>query len=283
MPNPIVITVDSPADFSTELAERFDVVVIPLIVNLKEKSYFDGVDISPKDIFKAYNEDRVLPKTSSVPIPSYIDVFSSLTQKGMDVVHISLSSKISSTNQNAAIAASEFENVYVVDSLSLCSGMALLAIKACKMRDKGMPAQEIVKKLCEIREKICVSFIIDKLEFLCKGGRCSALANFGANILGIKPRIEMKDGSLDVSKKYRGKIEQARLQYLEDEIREADGDIDLECAFLVHTGVDESELLSAKEYIKNRVNFKEIFTVQAGCVITTHCGQNCFAFMYMKK
>jgi len=283
MSKPVVITVDSPADFSEELRKRYGISVIPLIVNLDGKSYKDGVDIVPEDIFRAYNESKILPKTSAVPIPSYVDFFSSFTQKGMDVIHISLSSQISSTYQNAVIAASELENVYIVDSLSLCSGMALLAIRACQMRDSGLDAEAIAKNLLEVRSRIKVTFIIDKLDFLYKGGRCSALASFGANILGIKPCIKMEDGVLDVGKKYRGKMEQVRLQYIQDELESAGGDIDLECAFLVHTGVDEGEMKKAHKYVMSRLKFKELHTVQAGCTITTHCGQNCFAFMYMTK
>lgn len=283
MSKPIVVTVDSPADFSKELAERYGVAVIPLIINLDGASYEDGVDIEPEDIFKAYNENRILPTTSAVPIPAYIDFFSSFTQKGMRVIHISLSSRVSSTYQNAVLAASELEDVFVVDSLSLCTGMALLAIRACSMRDEGLEAEGIVKSLLRAREKIRVSFVIDKLDFLYKGGRCSALASFGANILGIKPCIKMADGVLDVGKKYRGKMEQVRLQYIRDEIDMVGNDIDLECAFLVHTGVGEGEMKKAHNYVMSRLKLKELYTVHAGCTITTHCGQNCFAFMYITK
>ncbi len=279
----VAVTVDSPADFSEELKNKYNISVIPLIITLNEKGYKDGVDIVPQDIFTAYIEDKVLPKTSSVPIYEYIDFFSDLIEKGMDVVHISLSSQISSTYQNAVIAASEFENVYVVDSLSLCSGMALLAIDACNMRNDGLDAQTIAQRLCKIRNKIQVSFIIDKLDFLYKGGRCSALATYGANILGIKPCIQMEDGVLDIGKKYRGRMEQVRLQYIEDEIDRAWDNIDLDCAFLVHTGVEESELKKAKKLVMSRLHFKELYIVQAGCTITTHCGQNCFAFIYKTK
>src|SRR5699024_9934500 len=173
-----------------------------------------------------------LPKTSAVSVAEYTDFFKELTQDGSSVVHISFSSALSATHQNARLAAEDFDNVYIVDSKSLSTGIALLAIKAAQLAQDGLDAKTIAHEMEYKREKVVTTFILDKLEFLYKGGRCSGVAMLGANVLGIKPSIVMADGKLQVGKKYRGKLENCQMQYVRDLLEQYAGRIDTDRAFL---------------------------------------------------
>lgn len=282
MPKPFVITADSPVDLTAELAARFYISIIPLYITLNDTTYRDGVDILPTDIFKKYEEEKIIPKTSAIPIADYAAFFASYAAKGMAVVHISLSSEISSTHQNAMIAAEEFSDVFVVDSRNLSTGIALLAIKACEMRDSGLEAEQIYTACNELRGKVCQSFVIDKLEFLRKGGRCSALTALGANMLSIHPSIEMVDGKLELAKKYRGKIETIQLQYIADQLQ-ANDNISLDTVIICHSGVSGSQLDAIRKLVEKSHNFNEIIITKAGCTISTHCGPNCLGFSLLLK
>lgn len=278
------ISTDSPADMPKELCDRYKVRTIPLHVILDEKSYDDGVTIVPKDIYKFYDENKLLPKTAAVSVSEYEDFFRELTSGGSSVVHISLSSEISSTFQNASIAAAEFNNVFIVDSKSLCCGMALLVIKAAEMAEKGVPAKEIATEIEKLKTNVKTSFILDNLLYLHKGGRCSGVAAFGANVLGIKPSIVMNDGVLTVGKKYRGKLETCQVQYMHDVLKANKGKVDDSRVILARTdGVSDEQMdLIAKEIVKI-VPFKEVLMAYAGCTITSHCGAKTFAVLFMTK
>lgn len=275
-----VITADSPIDLSAEQAQRYGIEVIPLHVILDSEDYLDGVNITPDDIYDAFNEKNILPSTSAISVAEYEDFFKKFTDKGLNVVHLSLSSAISSTHQNARIAASEFKNVHVVDTKRLSSGIAILALKAVEMAEAGTEAAEIAANLTAIRDKVSTSFILETLTYMNKGGRCSSLVAFGANILGIKPTIENQlDGSLTVGKKYRGKTDAVRRQYIDDKLSAPN--IDLGRIFIDHSGISEEELNSLKSYIESNYNFREIIVTRAGSTISTHCGPGTFALMFM--
>ena len=275
-----VITADSPIDLSAEQAKRYGIEVIPLHVILDSEDYLDGVNITPDDIYKAFDEKNILPSTSAISVAEYEDFFKKFTDEGLNVVHLSLSSAISSTHQNACIASSDLDNVHVVDTKRLSSGIAILALKAVEMAESGMSASEIAANLTAMRDKVSTSFILETLTYMNKGGRCSSLVAFGANILGIKPTIENQlDGSLTVGKKYRGKIDVVRRQYIDDKL--SSPDIDYSRIFVDHSGIDEDELNSLKSYIERNYNFREIITTRAGSTISTHCGPGTFALMFM--
>lgn len=279
-----IITTDSPADVPAELRERYGIHVIPLHITLDDKSYEDGVNITPDDLYAFYREKGRLPKTAAVSIPEYMDFFGALTADGSAVVHVAFTSKLSVTYQNACLAAAQFENVYVVDSKSLTTGITLLCIKACELARAGTDAKTIVHELEYKREKVVTSFILDKLEFLHKGGRCSGLTALGANVLGIKPSIVMRDGALVVGKKYRGKLEACQMQYVRDLLKQYEGQIDTDRAFLSHTaGVSDEQLRALQKEVHKTVKFKEYFVSTVGCTITTHCGEWTFTLEFMLK
>ncbi len=275
-----VITADSPIDLSAEQASAYGIEIIPLHVILDSQDYLDGVDITPDDIYRAYNEKKILPSTSAISVAEYETFFRSFTDAGYDVVHLSLSSAISSTHQNARIASMELENVHIVDSRRLSTGMAVLALKGIEMIESGASAAEVASNLTAMRDKVSTSFLLDTLTYMNKGGRCSTLAVLGANILGIKPTIEnLNDGSLVVGKKYRGKSEAVRRQYIDEKL--SSPGIDYSRIFVDHSGIDAEEIEELKAYIEDNYDFREVLVSRAGSTISTHCGPGTFALMFM--
>ncbi len=275
-----VITADSPIDLSAEQANSYGIKIIPLHVILDSQDYLDGVDITPDDIYRAYNEKKILPSTSAISVAEYETFFRSFTDAGYDVVHLSLSSAISSTHQNARIASMELENVHIVDSRRLSTGMAVLALKGIEMIESGASAAEVASNLTAMRDKVSTSFLLDTLTYMNKGGRCSTLAVLGANILGIKPTIEnLNDGSLVVGKKYRGKSEAVRRQYIDEKL--SSPGIDYSRIFVDHSGIDAEEIEELKAYIEDNYDFREVLVSRAGSTISTHCGPGTFALMFM--
>ena len=279
-----IISTDSPADVPAEIRERYDIRVIPLHIILDDDCFEDGVNIQPDDLYAFYKKTGRLPKTSAVSVAEYTDFFKELTQDGSSVVHISFSSALSATHQNARLAAEDFDNVYIVDSKSLSTGIALLAIKAAQLAQDGLDAKTIAHEMEYKREKVVTTFILDKLEFLYKGGRCSGVAMLGANVLGIKPSIVMVDGKLQVGKKYRGKLENCQMQYVRDLLEQYAGRIDTDRAFLSRTaGVSDEQMKALQKEMHKTLKFKEYIVSTVGCTITSHCGERTFTFEFMLK
>ena len=278
----VIISTDSPADIPAALVEKYSVAVCPLHVILGGEDKLDGVNVTPDDLVENYKQTKALPSTSAIPVGEYTDKFAELTADGSSVVHISLSSGVSSSHRNAVIAAEDFDDVYVVDSTLLTTGIAALVVKAAHMAESGMSAAEIAKEIETLREKVDVSFVLDNLEFLAKGGRCSAVAALGANILGIRPSLEMREGKLGMCKKYRGKIEKVQLQYVAERI-ESLGEFDDEFCFMTHSPIDPEQAKALVEAVKATGKFKEVIEADAGCTITAHCGPNCVGFVAIKK
>ena len=281
----IVITADSTCDLPQDLIEKNGITVIPLTVLLGESVYRDGVDIRPNDIYDYVAKTGELPKTSAVTPETYYNVFKNLTDEGKKVVHIGFSSGLSSSYQNACVAAGEVENVYCVDSKNLCTAMGLLVLKACDFRDKGMDAKRIADKINKLVPKVSATFVLDGLEYLHKGGRCSSVAKFGANVLGIKPSITVntETGTLEVSKKYRGKMDIVYRQYANDRLNEIKR-IRPDRVVIANSGGISAETLA---FIRGVIDGKDIFDklilADAGCTISSHCGPKTLAIFYIKK
>ena len=281
----VFITADSPCDLPKDITEKREITIVPLSVLLGEVSYRDGIDIKPQAIYDYVSKTKVLPKTSAVPIGQYYDLFKKLTEDGSEVVHISLSSGISSSYQNAVNAASEFSGVHIVDSHSLCHGFGLLVLKAADLRDKGLDAKKIADKVRKLVPKTSATFVINSLDYLHKGGRCSGVAKLGANLLGIKPEIAVnaETGTLDVSKKYRGKIDAVYKNYAKDILKNSDK-MDKSRIFISNSGdVSKETIMFVKGFFEGTGKFEEIIIADAGCVISSHCGPKTFAIFYIKK
>lgn len=278
----VLITRDSTSDLPPELVEKLNIKTIPLIVTLGDKTYQDGVDINPDDIYKYHEEHGVLPKTSAANVDDMINFFEPFINEGYEIVHFSISSAMSSTYQNSCIAADEFEGIYVVDSANLSTGEGLLVLKACEWAAEGFSAKEIYDKVCELIPRVDASFVIDSLEYLHKGGRCSALAALGANLLKLKPCIEVKNGTMGVSKKYRGKYSETLKQYVADRLTDY-SDIDLSRVFVTHAGCDEEIVNQVVEQVKATAPFEELIVSRAGCTVSAHCGKDTLGVLYIRK
>ncbi len=281
----VVITADSTCDLPADIIRKNEIQIVPLSVLLGENSFLDGVSVHPEDIYKYVKKSGQLPKTAAVAPSQYYELFERITSEGRAVVHIGLSSAISSSYQNSCIAASEFDDVYCIDSKSLCTAMGLLVLKACDFRSKGFDAKKISNRVNSLVPKVSTTFVLDSLEYLHKGGRCSGVAKFSANVLGIKPSIAVdpKTGTLDVAKKYRGKIDVVYKQYINDCLKDVNK-IDQSRIVIANSGGVSPEIISfAKGVIEGKANFSQIITADAGCTISSHCGPRTLAIFYIKK
>lgn len=281
----IAITTDSTCDLPQRLIDENDITVVPLTVLLGDTVYRDGVDIKPDDVYSFVEKTGKLPKTSAVTPAEYFEVFKQLTDEGKKVVHIGFSSGLSSSFQNACVAASEFDNVFCVDSKTLCTAQGLLVLKACDYRAKGMDAKKIADRVTKLVPKVSATFVLDGLEYLHKGGRCSSVARFGANVLGIKPSIAVDNqtGKLEVSKKYRGKIELVYKQYIADRMNEIKRIQPDRVVIAESGGVSPQTIAFAKGVIEGKDKFNQVIVADAGCTISSHCGPKTFAIFYIKK
>ncbi len=278
----IVITSDSTTDLSLELKERYNIVTLPLGVTLGNETYLDGINITPDDIYAHHKKTGELPKTSAANMSDCIDFFQKFVDEGKTVIHFTLSSEMSSTYNNCRMAGEEFENVYVVDTKNLSTGGGLLVVAAAEMAAKGVDAKEIVENIEKLVPCVDASFVIDNLDYLHKGGRCSAVAVLGANLLKLKPCIEVKNGSMGVGKKYRGRYSDVLLTYVKERIGDA-SDIDLDRVFVTHAGCDEAIVNSVVEAVKEAAPFKEVFLTRAGCTISSHCGADTLGVLFIRK
>ncbi|MBR3561084.1 MAG: DegV family protein [Oscillospiraceae bacterium] len=282
MAKPVVITADSTCDLPRELCERFSIRIIPLTITLNEESFPDDGRFTPDDMYRRFYEDGALPSTAAPSLQSYTDFFVSLLAGGCEIVHLTISSELSASYNAARLAAQELDGVYPVDSRMLSTGVALLAIEGAECAQRGMPAAEIAEHLTALTGKVETSFVLDTLDFMRKGGRCSGVAAIGANLLHIRPALEMKDGKLTVYKKYRGHIEQVYRQYVAERL--GDKKIRPGHVFLLHSGeVAKSELDELESLVRDLSGARELHRARAGCTICAHCGPKTLAVMFIDE
>mgnify|MGYP002523645336 FL=1 len=282
MASDIVITSDSTTDLSPELRERYNISISPLGITLGNRVYTDGVDITPDDIYAHHAKTGELPKTAATNVGDCLEFFKKFKDNGKTVIHFTISSDMSSTYNNACIAAEELGGIYVIDTKNLSTGGGLLVIDAAEMLNEGLSAEEIVEKTKALAPCVDASFVIDSLEYLYKGGRCSALAMFGANLLKLKPCIQVKNGKMDVAKKYRGKYSDVLKQYVTEKASDY-SDIILDRAFITHAGCDPELVKEITELAKSLAPFKEVFVTRAGCTVSSHCGANTLGILFIRK
>ena len=283
LPLKVRITSDSTCDFSREMKKRFHVGIIPLYVIKDGIAYRDSKDITCDEIFAHVAAGGALCTTSAVSQSEYEDFFEKQLEGYDGLVHISLSSEMSSCHQNAVIASEKFKNVHVVDSRNLSSGQGLIVIRGSELAEKGnMTAEEIAGDLRAFAPKVNSSFIVDNLDYLRKGGRCSTLAALGANLLSIKPCIEVHDGKMSVARKYRGTFQKALRLYVRDRLKD-DDTIDTSRIFVTHTPVEDGIVESVKAEVEGCKQFDEVLESEAYCVISCHCGPNTLGILYTHK
>lgn len=278
----IMITCDSTADLTKELYAKYEATVVPMGVNLGDEFRRDGLNITISDIFEYVAASGQLPKTSAVSVGEYDDVFRPLVEQGYEVIHVSLSSSLSSSHQNACLAAEELGSVYVVDSKSLSTGIGHLVLLGRELAASGMSAAEVATALEQLREKLDVSFVLQTLEYLHKGGRCSGVAAFGANLMKLRPEIEVVDGKMQVGRKYRGNMEKTVLAYIRGRL-EGREDIRLDRIFITHSGCPQEIVEKAEALVRELHPFQEVIVTTAGSTITSHCGPDCLGVLFLKK
>jgi len=280
----IRICADSTCDLSPELVERYGVTIIPLYVIKDGVACADGVDITPQDIYDHVAAGGEMCSTSAVSVADYEAFFKKMLEDCDELVHFHISSEMSACWQNACIAAAETGRVYPVDSRNLSTGIGQLVIEAALMAETGRySGAEIRAAMQEKREKLDVSFLVDTLAYLRKGGRCSAVAALGANLLSLKPCIEVKDGRMGVGKKYRGKMDKCLEQYVRDRLANRD-DIALERIFITDSGgYTDEQRLAVEKVVRECQPFREVLHTQAGCTVSTHCGPGTLGILYFHK
>ncbi len=278
----IKITSDSTCDLSKEQIAQHDIHIFPLAVAMGGKDYHDGVDLAPDEIYAHVNGGGDLPKTAANNIAAYEKDFARYAKEYDAVIHLNISSDFSSCYQNACLAAEEFDNVHVVDSRNLSTGHGLLVLKAAELAESGMDAAAIAQTLRETADRVDASFILDQLEYLKKGGRCSAVAVLGANLLKLKPCIEVTDGKMGVGKKYRGAFSKCLKEYITDRIG-GRKDLELDRIFVTHSGISQELLDMAVATVRELQPFKEVCVTRAGCTISSHCGPDTIGVLFIRK
>lgn len=279
----VKIFADSTSDLPASWIGEYQIGIIPLYVVFGDEAYRDGVDITPEKLYRKVETDGSLPKTTAPSPKDFMDAFAPHIEQGEDIVYISLSSKLSSTYQNALIAAAEFPEgrVHVVDSLNLCSGIGLLVMKAVNAAKEGLSAREIASLLERTRPFVETQFVIDTLEYLYKGGRCSGMQHFIGSLLQIRPVLKVVDGNIIPAYKVRGKKEKAVQQMLDNALADT-AEMDNDLIIVAHTMAEE-EALRLAAILREQTGAREVALAEAGCVISSHCGPHTVAIMYTKK
>lgn len=276
----VKVCADSVCDLSEEMKQRYNISVVPLYVRCGEQTMRDGVEITQKDVFEHYRSTGKLCATAAVNIEDFTAFFKEQLEGYDELVLVTISSEFSSTYQNACIAAEEFPNVRVVDSRNLSTGEGLVTIAAAKFAEQGLSADEIAEKLGEVIPRVDASFFVANVEYLHKGGRCSSIAALGANLLKLRPCIEVQDGKMKVVKKYRGSIEKTIFDYVKDRLTDVEAEDDL--IFITHT-TSEGYVSQTAEEIKKYKQFKEIAATDAGCTVACHCGEDTLGILFIRK
>lgn len=278
----IKITGDSTIDLSKELMEKYAVDTVPLYINMGDESFQDGVTVTPSDIYAYVAKTGTLPKTAAPSVGDYLEFFSKLKEDCDEIIHFNISSEFSSAHQNALVAAQEIGGVYPIDSRNLSTGTGLLVLEACEMAQNGMDADEITLEIDRLIPKVEASFIINRLDYLAKGGRCSSLVAMGANVLHLRPMILVKDGKMEVGKKYRGSFDDCMVKYIRDKLQNRD-DLRLKRIFITHTACPEETLALAEKTVRECQNFGEILDTDASCTISNHCGESTLGVLFIRE
>ncbi len=278
----VKILADSTCDLSPALLRQYDITLTPLIVIKDGKQFHDGVDITPADIFAHVDAGGKLCSTAAASEYEYSQMFARFTHDYDTVIQITIGSGFSACYQNACLAAQAFPNVIVIDSENLSTGQGLLVITAARLAQQGLSGEQIAAQVRALVPKVEASFLVERLDYLYKGGRCSAVAALGANMLKLKPCIEVKDGKMSVSKKYRGTSEHAFSQYVQERL-EGRGDIRPELAFITHPAAQPTVVQAAKDAAAKYGAFNEIIETNAGCTVSCHCGPHTLGILFIRK
>ena len=280
----IKIIADSTSDLPQEVIQKYNIDVLPLHIILNEDSYDDGVNINADELFKWSDKNNTTPKTAAISLLEASEAFKKYLNEYDYLLCFALASPLSSTYNNLRVAAKEIseEKIYVLDTKSLCVAIGLLIIKAAKMIEEGKDIKEIIDELNVLKEKLNTSFVVDSLDYLHRGGRCSDAALLLGNALKIHPMIVTRDGKLEADKKYRGNMKHVIHNYIND-LKESLNNADKELLAVAYSGERPENLDEIKEELKKEYGFKDILESKAGCVISSHCGPNTFAIFFIES
>lgn len=278
----IKILSDSTCDLSPELLEKHSITLVPLTVIKNGEAFSDGVTITPAEIFAHVAAGGDLCSTTAMNIDGYSKYFSKFAPEYDGVIHINIGSGFSSSHQNAKLAAEDFDNVRVIDSKNLSTGQGLVVLKACALADECDDLDELAQKLEDFTSKVEASFLLDRLDYMVKGGRCSAVVALGANLLNLKPCIEVRDGKMSVVKKYRGSYAKCLANYAKDRLNDRE-DLERQTLFVTRTPVQEDCLEAVKRAVDTYAQFDDIYWTEAGCTVSCHCGPGTLGVLFVRK
>ena len=278
----IKVLSDSTCDLSAQLLQQYDITLAPLTVIKGEEQFKDGVTITPADIFEHVAAGGALCSTAAVSIGEYEELFARYSPDYDGVILVTIGSGFSACYQNATIAAEDFPTVRVIDSRNLTTGQGFVALKASQLAETATDLDELADQLRAFTQKVEASFLVDKLDYLVKGGRCSSAAALGANLLNLKPCIEVKDGKMTVVKKYRGSFEKSLVSYVKERLAQRD-DIDYGTMFLTKTVVADSSCEAVMDAVRTYGKFEQIHSTIAGCTISCHCGPGTLGIVFVRQ
>lgn len=278
----IKILSDSTCDLSPEILEKHNISLMSLTVVKGGESFRDCVDITPADIYAHVAAGGDLCSTAALGVGEYEEAFAKYSKEYDAVVHINISSEFSCSHQNACLAAEDFDNVIVIDSRNLSTGQGLVVLKACELAKTCTDLAALKEELVAFTDKVEASFLLDRLEYMVKGGRCSSAAALGANLLNLKPCIEVKNGKMSVVKKYRGNYAKCLANYVKDRLADRD-DLDKGTLFVTRTPVSDECLEAVKNAVAQYGNFETTYYTEAGCTISCHCGPGTLGVLFVRK
>lgn len=278
----IKISSDSTCDLSQDLLEKYNISILPLTVVMGGEAYRDSITIKPADIFAHVASGGDFCSTTAINVTEYEEFFSNITKEYDAVIHINIGSSFSCCHQNAKLAAEDMDNVLVVDSQNLSTGQGLVVLKACELAEECSSLAEIKAKLEDFVPRVEASFLLDQLGYMVKGGRCSSVVALGANLLSLKPCIEVKDGKMSVVKKYRGNYTKCIVNYIKDRITNRD-DLEKHTLFVTNTPVSAECMSAVQDAVAECADFENIYWTNAGCTVSCHCGPGTLGVLFVRK
>ena len=277
------VSADSTCDLSPELLQAYGIETLPLYVVMDGNAYKDGLELTPDELYAKVREAGKIGSTAAINVDEYLTFFTRMKESCDTLIHFTISSEMSSCFQNACIAAEEVGGVYVIDSRNLSTGIGLQVLRACELTQKGMAAEVIVSYVREMAGRVDATFIPESLEFLKMGGRCSAAAALGANLLRLKPCIQVREGKMLVGKKYTGSMENVLSKYVKDRLNNLE-DLDLSRVFITHSGMSDPAIIDkVKDAVLAIAPFEDVQITRAGCTVSNHCGPNTLGVLFCKK
>ena len=282
----IVISADSTCDIGPELSERYDIRFFPYHIIFRDREYLDNVDITTEQIYEGFREDGSLPATSAINVGEYLDFFKDLLKDADEIIHLNLSRVLSSSHEHALAAAEQLCGVHVIDSRNLSTGTGQLVIRAARMAEQGMAADDIVREIKNMRSRTHASFVLDTLEFMAAGGRCpQVLSHVGKALkLRVEILVDNADGSMRIAHLHRGSMKKVLREYVKAQIKEHPG-ILTDDVFVTHSGhVEEAIIQGVVEQLKELLpQLERIHITRASCTISSHCGPGCLGVLFVTE